>query len=160
MTCRLVGSAHGPHATLVNHNLVRPATGKAHKGYLLYLVLHHPLEVTTQKAIDEEDVKGSLMVGYKDVRLIGFQILTAFHLYGQQEGTNDSTSPPATWIVAPIMSIAQRTADTHKQSRPDSHQNGDRKGHKNLIDAVENPHDVTSSLLPFYYIILPFYFST
>ena len=42
--------------------------------------LHHPFEVTSQKAIYQEDVKRTLMVGYKDVRLVGFDQLVVVDL--------------------------------------------------------------------------------
>ena len=62
MTCCLVGLAHLPHPTLVDHNLVRLTTGIAHTRNLIDLVLHHPLEVTTQKAVNQKDIEGALMV--------------------------------------------------------------------------------------------------
>ena len=45
----------------------------------------------------------------------------------QQERTSDGTRPPAARIVAPEMAIAQSTTDTHKESCPYRHQNGDGK---------------------------------
>ena len=80
MTSGLVRSLNLRGSTFVDEDLVRLTTSIAHKRYLVELVLHHPLEVTTQEAIDEEDVEGTLMVGDEDIRLVGFQVFTTFDM--------------------------------------------------------------------------------
>ena len=136
MTCSLVGMTHLPHPTLVDHNLVRLPAGIAHEGNLVDLVLHHPLEVTTQEAVNQEDVERALMVGHKDIRLVGFQVFAPLDLDRQQEHTRDGSRPPATRVIAPIVTIAQRTSYAHQECSPDGHCNGDGNGNKNLINAI------------------------
>ena len=131
-----VGAANLPHSTLVDHDLMRLAAGIAHEGNLLYLVFHHPLEVTSQVTVDEENVEGSLMVGHKDVRLVRLQMFPSLNTDGQEEGTGDDAGPPTAGIVAPIVTIAQSTADADEQCRPDGHQDCDGNGHEELIDII------------------------
>jgi hypothetical protein len=76
------------------------------------------------------------MVGDEDIRLVGFQMFTPLHLNRQQESMGDDTSPPTTRIVTPIVAIANGTTHTHDEGRPNGHQDGDGKCHKQLIDAV------------------------
>ena len=80
MASGLIGSLDLRRSTLVDEDLVRLTAGIAHERNLVELVLHHPLEVTTQEAIDEEDVEGTLMVGDEDIRLVGFQVFTTFDM--------------------------------------------------------------------------------
>ena len=76
MACSLIGSLDLRGAALVDEYLVGVATGIAHERNLVELLLHHPLEVTPQKTVYEEDVEGSLMVGDEDIRLVRFQVFT------------------------------------------------------------------------------------
>jgi hypothetical protein len=82
-------------------------TGKAYKRNSTQLVFHHPLEMTIQVTINQEDVKGSLMVGYKDIRLFLIQVLTSLYTYRNEEQPQDNTSPQTRRIVAPEMTEAK-----------------------------------------------------
>ena len=46
---------------------MRLASGIAHERDLLELVLHHPLEISAEETVDEEDVERSLVVGNEDI---------------------------------------------------------------------------------------------
>ena len=127
-------------AALVNENLVRPAAGEAHEGNLAQLVLHHPLEVAAQIAVDEEDVKRSLMVGHEDVRLFWLQMLTAFDGDGQQTDTDDGLGPPTTGIVAPEVAVADSRADADGHCHHDGDNDQHRQHDEELINAVKILH--------------------
>jgi hypothetical protein len=64
-------------------------------------------------------------------------MLPSFHLDRQEENTGNGTSPPTTWIIAPKMAIAYRTAKANEEGCPDGHDNGDRNSNKQLIDAIK-----------------------
>ena len=102
----VVGLLNLADATLVDHNLVRLSAGITHKGNLLYLVFHHPLEVAAQETVDEEDVEGTLMVGHEDVRLVLLQMLATFDGHRDKEDAEDNPGPPAAGIIAPEMAVA------------------------------------------------------
>ena len=136
LTGGLVGCSYLCRATLIDEDLVRLAAGIAQERNLTQLVFHHPFEVTAQKTVDQEDVKRPLMIGHKDIRLVGFQILTAFNLDGQQAGIKDGAGPPAAGIVAPEVTIADGRADADSNSSQDGGQYEYGQHHDNLIDSV------------------------
>jgi len=123
-------------AALVDHDLVGLAAGVADEGYLVDLVLHHPLEIAVQEAINEEDVEGALMVGHEDVGLVFLQMLTAFDLDGEQQGADNNLTPPMAGIVAPEMAIADGTANTHFQGGDDGGNDEHWHSDQDLIDEI------------------------
>ena len=140
MTCCLIGGTYLTGTSLVDKNLVRLFAGIAYKRYLLQLVLHHPLEIATQETIDEEDVESALMVGNKDVRLIGLKMFATLNRDRQKECTRNGTGPPSSRIVAPKVAIAQSTTYTYQEGSPNRHQNSDGKRNNDLINPVEYLH--------------------
>ncbi len=63
----LVGGLDGFRAALVHHDMSGTETSLTHQGDTAESLLHHPLEVTAQEAIDEEDIVRPLMISHKDV---------------------------------------------------------------------------------------------
>ncbi len=47
-------------------------------------LLHHPLEVTAQEAIDEENVEGALMICHEHIALAFLQVLPTLYLDRQE----------------------------------------------------------------------------
>ena len=85
-------------------------------------MFHHPLEVTIQIAVDEEDVEGALMVGDENVGLALLQMGTALHLDGDEEQPEHDACPEVGGIVAPEMATAQRAADDGDQGSKDGYE--------------------------------------
>ena len=136
----VVGFFDLAHATLVDHNLVGLATGIAHKGNLLYLVFHHPLEVAAQETVDEEDVEGTLMVGHEDVRLVLLQMLATFDSHRDKEGAEDNPGPPAAGIIAPEMAVANGGADANRDGGDDGDKDDDGNTNQKLIETIQVFH--------------------
>ena len=104
--CFVVGGFHMTRTALIYKDLVRLSAGIAHKRNAAQLIFHHPFEITTEEAIDEENVESTLMVGNKNIRLVGFQVLTSLYSDGQQEYAGNDFCPPTTGVIAPIVTIA------------------------------------------------------
>ena len=81
MTRLIIGSANLRWATFVDKDMVGILASNANEWNFAQSFLHHPFEIAPKKAIDEEDIKGPLMVGNKDIRLSGNKMLATFHLY-------------------------------------------------------------------------------
>ena len=98
-------------------------TGFAHEGNFTQAFLHHPLEVTTQEAVDEEDVESPLVVGDKDIGGMFVQLLTSHHTDGNQQEVTCQLRPYLAGVVAPNMcSAQQRTYDGDQRRQDGQHQ--------------------------------------
>ena len=62
--------------------------GETHERDVTDAFLHHPLEVTAQKAIDEEDVEGALMIRHEHVALAFLKVLPTLYLDGEEEDSD------------------------------------------------------------------------
>ena len=99
---------------------MRLPAGITDKRNAAQLIFHHPLEVTAQVTVNHKDVEYALMIGYEDIALVLFQVFVPLHLDWQQKHFQDDLGPPASWIVAPEMTIANGGAYAHLQRSNDS----------------------------------------
>ena len=111
------GTTGNCSSSFVDEYLVRLLTGIAHERNLTQLVLHHPLEITVQMAVDEENVERSLMVGHKHIALGFLQMFATLYLDRNQKKLQNQFTPPMSWEVTPEVAIADGSADAHLQRR-------------------------------------------
>ena len=137
LTCSVVGTLHGLGTALVYENLVRLLTSIAQEWDAPQLFLHHPLEVSAQMTVDEEDIIDALMVGYKHIALVLLQMFTSFHCDGNQKRLDDNLSPPAPWNIAPVVAVAKCGSNAHLQCRHNGPNHQHRKCNKNLVDLIQ-----------------------
>ena len=123
-------------AALIDENLVRLTAGIADKRDAAQLVLHHPLEVTSQMTIDKEDVEDALMVCHEHITATFLQLLAPLYLHGYQQRPEDDLRPPPSRIIPPEVAVADSCADAYFQGRDDRHNHHHRQSHKYLIDSV------------------------
>ena len=123
-------------AAFVDEDLVRFPAGIADKRDAAQLVLHHPLEVSSQMTIDQENIKNALMVRHEHVAAVFLQFLATFYLHGYQQRPEDDLRPPPSRIISPEVSVADSRADAYFQGRDDRHNHHHRQSHKYLIDSV------------------------
>ena len=123
-------------ASLVDEDLMRLRAGIAHEGHLAQLLLHHPLEVAAEIAVDEEDVEGALVVGHEDIALVALEMLTPLDANGDEQHSEDETRPPAAWVVAPVMAVEEGAADGYSQRYHDGGKDDERQRDEQLIDLV------------------------
>ena len=72
-------------------------------------------------------------------------MFTTLYLHWQEEHADYDLRPPATGIIAPVMTVTNGTTYRHNRSRPYRHQYRDRESDKDLIDAVEEVHGLAVS---------------
>ena len=75
-------------SALIYEDVVGIDASQTHERNVADAFLHHPLEVTAQEAIDEEDVEGTLMVGHEHVALTFLEMLPTLYLYWQEEDSD------------------------------------------------------------------------
>ena len=138
----LVSGAYLAGARLIYKDVMGSLAGYAHKGYVPYLLLHHPLEVAVKEAIDNEDIEDALMVGHKHIALTGGEILPTLYMYGQQEHPHDNPGPPLSGIIAPEMGIAYSAAHRGEQRREYGSDEQYGHCHKQLIDTIDVLHNL------------------
>ncbi len=78
-------------SALVYEDVVGIVASQTYQRDLTDAFLHHPLEVTSQEAIDQEDVESTLMIGYKHIALVLLQMFPTLYLDGQQEDIGSTT---------------------------------------------------------------------
>ena len=142
LACLVVGLADLARAALIDVDVVGCLASLAHEGYLAQSLFHHPLEVAAQEAVDDEDVKRSLVVADKDVALVLAQMFPSFHFDGKQADPDDEPSPPFAGVVAPVVSVAQRASDCRHQRTGDGTEDEEGQDHKELINPVNEFHVV------------------
>ena len=119
---------------------MRAAAGNAHNGNGSQLALHHPLEIAVQEAIDKEYVERSLVVGHKDIALLGVEIFPALDLYRQKQQAHHKPRPPLAGVIAPKMAVADNTAQRTESTGKNGTDQEDGKSDKQLIKAIEVFH--------------------
>ena len=112
----------------------------AYKGYLPQPFLHHPLEIATQEAVDEEDIKGTLVVGHKDIRLPGHQMFAPIDADRQQQKAYPKPRPALSGIVTPEMSVANHAANDGDKRCNHARQQQDWQADNELIESVKILH--------------------
>ena len=90
--------------------MVRILTGDTDERHFAQALLHHPLEVSAQKTVYQEDIESALMIGHENITLVLLEMLTSLHLYRQEEDADPKPSPILARIIAPEMAIAQHTS--------------------------------------------------
>ena len=50
--------------------MVRILTGDTDEGHFAQALLHHPLEVSAQEAVNQEDIESALMIGHENITLV------------------------------------------------------------------------------------------
>ena len=96
-------------------------------------LLHHPLEVTSQEAVDQENVESTLMIGYKHITLILLQMFPTLYLHRQEKETDPQDRPPLAGIISPEVAIAQSAAYHGNKTGQDACQNKNRQTYQKLI---------------------------
>ena len=97
-------------------------------------MLHHPLELPSEVAEDEEDVEHALMVADEDVRLALAQVLAALNADGQEEELQREPSPCLAGVVA------EPVADDDGERDEDRPHDEQWDGYEELIELVECFH--------------------
>ena len=93
--CFAIGVANSCPTALIYKDIASVSASHAEEGNLLEFLLEHPAYLGSEIAADEEDVVGSLVVGYKDIFLVLVYILPALDGDGEEGGLDDEASPPA-----------------------------------------------------------------
>ncbi len=70
----LDSGAYPCHRRIIDHHMPCTPTGLADEENLLQLLLHQPLEVVIQIAVDAPDVESALMIGHKDIARVRVDI--------------------------------------------------------------------------------------
>ena len=73
---------------LVYEDVVGIDASLSHERDVTDAFLHHPLEITAQEAIDEEDVEGALVIRHEHVALAFLQVLPTLYLDGEEEDSD------------------------------------------------------------------------
>ena len=134
----LVGLVDGFRSALIDEDVSGALACLAYEGNVAQGLLHHPAEAASQKAVDEEDVVGTLMVGNEDIGLPLVQQLLALHLDGQEHYPAHQPAPYHRRIVAPRSCLAERAADDGSDGGQDRCQNDERQGDEKLVKAIED----------------------
>ena len=137
----VVRFADAGNTAAVDKYLVRITTGHANDRHTTQCTLHHPLEIPVQIAVNEEDIKGSLMIGHENIALSFLQILTPLDLDRQQENMRSDPRPQVARVITPEVAVANKTADSGDKSRQDGGKQKDRSGYENLIETINKFHD-------------------
>jgi hypothetical protein len=66
----VIGSTNLGRSALVDKDMMCILASQTYQRNLADALLHHPLEVTSQEAVDQEDVESTLMIGNKHITLI------------------------------------------------------------------------------------------
>src|SRR3712207_43445 len=113
----------------------------AYQWNISQLVLHHPFKVSIQIAVNQEYVKGSLVIGHKDIGLAFLQILLTLDLYRQQQHFDNKPRPALSGVITPKVSVAKQAADDRHQRSYNRSQQDNWQANQQLIDAIDNSHD-------------------
>ena len=113
---RVVSLLYLAGTTLVHINVVGLFTGKTNQGDFPDGLFHHPFEVTAEEAVDEKDVKSSLVIADKDIALPRVKMFASFDFHGEEEQTDRKPRPVLAGIISPEVPVAQLTADGGCQS--------------------------------------------
>lgn len=114
----------------------------AEEGHLAQRLLHHPLEVAVEETVDEEDVECSLVVGHKDIALLGVEILASLNVYGQEKEVAGDARPYLPGIVAPEVSVAQSASYDGHGGRDDAQDDEQWQDDEQLVETVEKSRDI------------------
>ena len=91
----------------VHEDVARAFAGFSHEENLPQRLLHHPLEVAAQEAVDEEDVERSLVVGHEDVGGLLVHVLVSAYDHGDEQHAAEDDGPDFSGIVSPEMGAAE-----------------------------------------------------
>ena len=140
VACLVVALLDAACPPLVDEDMVTLLAGPSHEGHLAQLVFHHPAEVATEMAVDEEDVESALMVAHEDIRLPGLQMLSPLHAYGYEHHLQDAPCPQLTGVVAhpATQSYGRTDGDDHRCQ--DSGTDDVWDAYTDLINAIEKLH--------------------
>ena len=123
-------------ATLVHHDMAGAAACSPDERQLAQRLLHHPLEVAAQEAIDEENIVRALVVGHKDIGGVGLKVLAPFHADGEEHKPAHQAAPDHGGIIAPEVGLAQAASQDGDYGCERGGQQQDRCGHEELIGSV------------------------
>ena len=132
-----VGLLDSPRTTLVYKNMPGTLTCLSNEKQVTQRFLHHPLEVAAQESIDKKDVKRTLMIGNKHIRLMLCQMLASFHPYRKQKHIAHKTAPYHCRIIAPKVRTAQGASNNGNDGGERTEHQHHRQSHKQLIDTIK-----------------------
>ena len=128
---------NGTGPRLVNKDVACLVAGIANEGRTTQGLLHHPLKVAAQVAVDEEDVHGPLVVGHEHVALVLVDVLTPLHVDGQQEYAAHEATPQTAGIVTPEVGV-EKAANSRDKGRKGRSHKDERQGYEQLIEFVKH----------------------
>ena len=140
VACLVVALLDAACPPLIDEDMVTLLAGPSHEGHLAQLVFHHPAEVATEMAVDEEDVESALMVAHEDIRLPGLQMLSSLHAYGYEHHLQDAPCPQLTGVIAHPATQSDGRTDGDDHRCQDSGQDDVRQSDAKLVYAVEKLH--------------------
>ena len=129
----VIGSTDLGRSTLVDKDMMCILASQTYQRNLADALLHHPLEVTSQEAVDQEDVESTLMIGNKHITLILLQMFPTLYLHRQEKETDPQDRPPLAGIISPEVTIAQSAAYHGNKTGQDARQNKNRQTYQKLI---------------------------
>ena len=147
----VVGLADLARPALVDKDVVSRLTRPPYEGNFAQSLLHHPLEVASQKSVDNEDVDRSLVVADKDVALMLAQMLPPFYLYGEQADPDEKPGPPFARVIAPEMAVAHGASYRRDKGTEDRAEDENGQENEELINSIQEFHVVCVEILSYYH---------
>ena len=100
--------------------MAHSGTGTADNGNPSQLFFHDPLELDGQVTINQENVERALMVGYQDVGLLWFDVVTAFNRDLHSEHNAVEFGPEHCQVSRTQVAEAHQRDDDQRESNRES----------------------------------------
>ena len=138
---------YGFWPTLIDKDVASTLASFSHEGNVPETLLHHPVETASQKAVDEEDVVGPLMVGNEDVGLLLVQQLSSLNFNRQEHHPAHQPAPNHCRIITPGSRLAKCATDDGDNSCQGCCYDDDWQGDKELVKSVKKFHGISTPSL-------------
>ena len=111
------GFFDGFRSGFVHENVARFFTSDSDERHLAQCFFHHPFEVTSKIAVNQENINRTLVVGDEDVALTRVEMLATFNVNGEEQNSQHHLRPDSPGIVAKDVGVDEAAEDGDERSQ-------------------------------------------